>query len=375
MKFFFNSFIFIGFFLGCSEPKEKLSFDEWYAKNQEVKSGEFDSAFIREKEIESTQFQLDTIYHSMYGPQDFKQVTLGETGDVVWLTGYSVKERPGNSNSEYTNLVCHNCLNSTDYKNFPWQMPVESDRIFTLSQGYTQLTLPKGFGIPIPGDEVCHVWFQALNLNDPNLDTNISHKVNIQYVLDAEIDFPMKPLKKMEVGIQRQYAGPDGLYNEPVDSSASLINNTAALYDFEIQNPKCGIEMKAGPKGDSQFEDDYGRKYIAHWKVPPGDEIIRSNITSMLNLKEDVRLHMAVPHVHAYSEYLELFDLTLNQTVFKCKMEPFADRHGLAKIENFISEEGVMLFKEHSYEIISSYKNTSQDTLSAMATVVLYVAL
>ena len=54
-------------------------------------------------------------------------------------------------------------------------------------------------------------------------------------------------------------------------------------------------------------------------------------------------------------------------------MKGFSNKIGLEYITDFTSKEGIKLYKDHEYELVSSYNNTSQDTLSAMSVVYLYL--
>src|SRR5438477_7780208 len=72
--------------------------------------------------------------------------------------------------------------------------PVAS-RLMTLSQGMLTSRLPAGFGFPIASNEPLLLFTQVLNLNieHPN-NLKVRHRVTFDYVRDADLKEPMKPL-------------------------------------------------------------------------------------------------------------------------------------------------------------------------------------
>ena len=95
-------------------------------------------------------------------------------------------------------------------------------------------------------------------------------------------------------------------------------------------------------------------------------------ITDQIALPYDTTLHFIGVHVHPYSESLELRDLTTGETVWKSDHENHTERIGLSRVDYFSSEEGLPIFSDHHYELISVYDNTSRENSDAMATMLLY---
>jgi hypothetical protein len=60
--------------------------------------------------------------------------------------------------------------------------------------------------------------------------------------------------------------------------------------------------------------------------------------------------------------------------VFSSRARSFDDLIGLAHVESFSSPEGIPLFKDHEYELVSVYDNTSGVPQDSMAVVNLYMA-
>jgi hypothetical protein len=92
----------------------------------------------------------------------------------------------------------------------------------------------------------------------------------------------------------------------------------------------------------------------------------------MLGLPYDTTVHYIAAHVHPFAESIELRDLTSDETIFKAKATQTSGV-GLASVEHFSSVEGVPLYKDHEYELISVYDNTSSVDQDAMATMLLYL--
>ena len=92
-----------------------------------------------------------------------------------------------------------------------------------------------------------------------------------------------------------------------------------------------------------------------------------------MKLTFDTTLHFAAVHLHPFAQSLELRDLTADKTVFKANAQNFKDKIGLKKVDYFSSEEGVPLYKDHEYELISVYNNTTDLDQDSMAVMFLYV--
>jgi hypothetical protein len=78
-------------------------------------------------------------------------------------------------------------------------------------------------------------------------------------------------------------------------------------------------------------------------------------------------------HLHPFAESIELKDVTTGKTVLRSTAENHASRIGLARADQIVLEDGVTLNKDHQYELVSSYNNTSGADRTAMAVMYLYV--
>ena len=74
----------------------------------------------------------------------------------------------------------------------------------------------------------------------------------------------------------------------------------------------------------------------------------------------------------AYLE-TELKDLTTGETVFKSSARNSKDKIGLDYVDYFSSSEGIAIYKDHEYQLISSYNNTTDTDQDSMAVIYMYV--
>ena len=59
--------------------------------------------------------------------------------------------------------------------------------------------------------------------------------------------------------------------------------------------------------------------------------------------------------------------------MFKSKAKNFKDKIGLEVVDFFSSKEGIPLYKDHDYEIVSVYNNTTEEDQDSMAVMYLYL--
>lgn len=322
--------------------------------------------------ILSKPLPVEGIIKSMEGPYDMAEVTLGAEGDAVellWITGFRSEivqddgETPANPE-----FMCHTNLDF--YPRRYWRRllapqeeprPMATSRMFTLSQGAFAVRLPDGFGYPITSDQPLHLFTQVLNHNEKDLKTSVRHKVTITYVRDAELTGPMIPLFSAAPQGLKLLSGDAGYWNvaEPDESKhgPSCLPGTAASSSFPSSTKK----------------DKLGREFTGHWNVEPGVEENHTNVTDLLRLPYDTTFHYANVHLHPFAEYIELRDITEGKTVFRSEVRTPDGRIGITHVDEFSSREGLPLYRDHEYEIVSRYNNTSGVQQDAMATIMIYV--
>lgn len=121
------------------------------------------------------------------------------------------------------------------------------------------------------------------------------------------------------------------------------------------------------------YEDPFGRKMTGHWVVPPGRDVRRTVVTKILNLPFDTTLHDAGVHLHPFALSLELRDLTAGKTVFRAQAENIPRGIGLSRVATFTSVRGEPVYKDHEYELVSVFDNTTPTDQDAMASMFLYL--
>jgi hypothetical protein len=230
-------------------------------------------------------------------------------------------------------------------------------RLFTLSQGTMDVEFPKGFGIPIMSNEKLALVTQVLNLNPQPEHVQVQHETTIEYVRDADLEQPMNAL--FQIGAQ-----------------AMVLLEGASPYfgvaepDPEVHGEGCLI---GEPAGEREHVDSSNQTFLGHWVVPPGRQENHSLVTHWLSLSEDTTIHAIAVHLHPFAESLSLFDLTTGETVYKADARGPKDLIGLNYVDFFASEEGIPIYKDHEYEVVSVYNNVSGVDQDAMAIMFLYM--
>ena len=78
-------------------------------------------------------------------------------------------------------------------------------------------------------------------------------------------------------------------------------------------------------------------------------------------------------HLHPFAESLELVDLTTGKSVFKSRVRGREDGIGIDRVEYLSSKKGIPIFKDHEYELVSTYNNTTSRDQDSMAVMLLYL--
>jgi FixJ family two-component response regulator len=69
---------------------------------------------------------------------------------------------------------------------------------------------------------------------------------------------------------------------------------------------------------------------------------------------------------------LALCDLTTNETLFTIKAQDWDDRLGVAHMDEISSPEGIPILRDHKYELVTVYNNTTPADIDAMSILYLY---
>ncbi len=317
---------------------------------------------VMERTLLSKNYHIDRKYKSMLGPSSLEKLKLLDTKEpeLLWIVGYQAVVMDGEGDEQVSQeFMCHSNLDfePRDYwENFKSDASM-SGRLFTLSQGQQDLKFPVGYGIPVMSDMELGLATQVLNLNLPDPKLDVRHKVTIRFVREADAPGQMKPL------FQAAVQGFKSLEDRKADYGVAV--------EETDEHAGCSVGMPA-VQGDVD-KDKFGQKFTGHWVVKPGREVNRTLVTKFLQLQFDTTIHYIAVHLHPFAESLELIDKTTGKTVFKAHAKNHADKIGIEHINNFESAEGIPIYKDHDYELISVYNNTSGEDQDSMAVMYLYL--
>ena len=309
----------------------------------------------------SKTYTIDKKYRSMEGPQSFQEIQLGSSTqpELLWITGVKTEiVTPDGALTLQPELMCHvNVDIDPNLHRKALELDADvSSRLVTLSQGQLEMTTPAGFGYPILSNEPLKLTTQVLNLNDELLRIDVKHRVTISFVRDADTDGSMRALLNTAVyGVA------------PIEAAADEGKST------EHNGTSCMIVGRAPNAMGSDYYDEKGRKLTGHWVVPPGRQVIKTDVTRLLDLPFDTNVHAITVHLHPFAESLELRDLNSEKTIFKSKAQNPAKRIGLTYVDSFASAKGEPLYKSHRYELVATYNNTSKENQDSMA--VMYLGI
>lgn len=248
-------------------------------------------------ELFSPELKIDRIYTSMTGPASIHRFSLmpGAAPELVWMTGYGTEVV--DTNMQITLDEAYLCHNNLDYSvgsyYHNWgikdRQGVLTPRLATITQGQTKINLPEGFGIPLMSNQQMSTATQALNLFEQDVNKNVRHKITVDYVRSTQLERRYRPLYQQSVCVLMK------IDTNQVDSAGAKVQMDCrpALASIAFTNIR---------------ED--GEPYTGHWVVDTGRDTVCYNVTGILSLSADTRLHYAGVHVHPYCEDLELKNLS-----------------------------------------------------------------
>ena len=319
--------------------------------------------------VDSRPYAIDRLFRSMQGPIGRVMTTVGDRPpeappELLWVTGIRSEvvdnQHGGPADSTF---MCHTNVSFAELADHHRIFHPGKDirrshpRLFTLSQGQLDVAFPPGFGIPILSSEPLAVDTQALNLNQPEIDRNVTIHTTIDYVRDSALSRPMRPLMQRAAQGSVLIQGKDGYFG-------------VSEADPSVHGPGCEVGI---PQTASNYEDPFGRQFAAHWQVPPGREENHSLVTSFMAIPYDTTVHFISVHLHPFATSLELRDLTADSTGFLSIARGPETGIGLDHVDTFESEVGIPVYADHEYELVSVYENTSNEVQDSMAVMFLYM--
>ncbi len=305
----------------------------------------------KEYKMLSPTFIIDAIYKSMEGPKSSRYIQLSQNDEMLWITGFDVKALDAKTNEVISNdYICHMNVDLNDVNYYgSWglndRIGKQYPRLTSLSNGFVSFDFPKGYGVPIKGNEFLFITTQALNHNEDPVFKKIKHLVTVK---NEKYNGTQKPLMSKTVFIQLPYDKQDP-FKMPLDPAS---------------NQCIPVETK-----NHSYDDGNGNMLSGHWVIPKGKNSYRSSINSQLQLKDSLRLHFSAIHVHPFTTSIALYDKTTRQNIFKSNVSNYTDKIGLIEVQPFSSVEGIWLYENHEYELVLETNNTSaidQDMMGSM---------
>ncbi len=334
-----------------------------------------------EVELLSKAFRLDKLYMSMTGPSaNLSGIKLlkDEPRQLVWLTG--IKNQvidPAQKNPISPEFFCHANLTfdpkrtTPDAHNKQLGGTTNMDwRFFTLVPGRLDIELPAGFGMPVLSDTPLDLFSMSLNQNIKDHKVDVQFRSHVQFLRDSSLARPIKPLYRRALYVL-----------EPIKTSG--IEKIGAHQHPTHPGEGCGdLAAETKASGDKKIGTtatiggvlpQFGNDVTIHWMVPPGRHTYRTILGKQMQLPAATTVHYATAHLHPFAEALELYDLTTEKSVFRLGSRDFKDRIGVEHMDQFSSEEGVLLDPAHQYELRADYNNPLDHDTDAMAILYIYL--
>lgn len=295
---------------------------------------------------------IDNIYKSMEGPQAMSSFQIDNTkNNLVWITSFETMAMNTNEIDQMSNdYVCHTNIDFYDGEHYShWNLNdrigEQYPRLTSMSNGIEAYSFPSGFGFPVFTNENLFLSTQTLNHNIKGDAFSVKHKVTMGFKNHAP---DMKPLMSKTVFVMLPY-------NDKKPYEGPTENNPNMCLPVETKN--------------HSYIDDDGKHLSGHWVIFKGKETYRYDITKQLELKDSTTMHQIAVHLHPFAEELEFRDKTMDSILFISKAENHTDKIGLNNVSYYSSEEGVMLYPDHTYELVLKTNNTTnvnQDMMASM---------
>jgi hypothetical protein len=319
----------------------------------------------------SNAYRLDKVYRSMEGPYSIQsdiRVASGQTVPVEWVTGLETQVVDATElKATSQEFFCHSNLTFAEQGEKPSQYNQRFGgkthldwRLFTLVPGRLSLELPEGFGMLVPRGAALDYFTMSLNLNPRSESMNVRLRTTVHTIAADAPGAPTKALFRRALYVL-----------QPQDQAASTVMTTTSQEPHHV-GAGCADSCKVNFSAVSTV-GTFGEGKTPHWMVSPGCHIFRTEITPQLNLPFDTTIHYATIHVHPFARGIELRDLTSGTTLFRLNSQDWADRLGVAHVDELKSIKGIPIYRDHRYEVTAEYDNTSNSKTDAMAILYLYL--
>jgi len=328
-------------------------------------------------EVFSKTHRIDRVIKSMEGEPDDESFRLfkAEKPELLWVTTGNVQVIDANTQiSKPAEMLCHSHL-MFPFANFDQRKhnalfgnTTNLDlKLFTLVQGQTDIELPKGFAIPVLSNETFSFSSMIISPQKPQDPMEVKAKGTFEFYRDKDLPVAPKPLFWRGLALM-----------VPVKSSMTGDHCTSEMTGVSAEGTymPAPTELSAEPAKASMnlvHEHQSGKyKESYHWMVPPGRHEYRYTLENGLMIPFDTTMHYANLHLHPYAESLELRDLTTGQSIYKGYSKNLDHVAGIAQLTYYSDEKGIQMHKDHLYELVCVYNNTTDREVDAMAIMFVY---
>ncbi|WP_373999449.1 hypothetical protein [Bdellovibrio bacteriovorus] len=298
-------------------------------------------------------FHIKKIYTSMTGPLKEKGVALTPEDKFasIWVKSMSVDIFNEKGQKESEEYLCH------AWVTIPTPMNEEKygrvSGMLTISQGMPEMEFPPGYAMKMAKviDSQVNVLVQALNNVETKIDKKLIYRIKIGYIDDKDAQ---------ALGIKQLYG----------DSFATQVPP-----EKRHRPPSKPERLGEDPhKGHSMT--GMGGADPVHFIVPPGKHEYRWPLSQdMVSIRNNGVIRLIKLHLHPYGESVALYDKTAKKFVWKGTATQDSKRAVLLKTESYSSTEGIKLNNQHSYEVVTTYNNTSKQTVDGMGVLRVYYGL
>ena len=325
---------------------------------------------------ESKIFSMDRVYESMFGPKDRDVLTLLSTDEpeVLWVTAIQAEIVGADGESpESPEYFCHSTFVNSQSQPFNSQRILgptlgRVQMMFTLVQGMAEVRFPEGFGMPVLSNDRFNNHVMVMNPSERNETIHVGVDSRIEYVRDAELDQSMKPLFLLALVTKVPLEGQDA------DHASHEHGGEHSCLSADADSTVAQSVDRTGQKFLPLSKSESGIEQTGHWYVPPGRHVYRHRLNPMAGeISYDTRAHYIFAHLHPYGESLELIDLTTGESVFKALANNYSDQVAVEKITHYSSAKGIPILRDHDYEIVAIYNNTTSHNVDSMAVMYLYL--
>lgn len=277
-------------------------------------------------------FKLEGAYPAMTGPTKKKYVNLKASVDAkyLWVKGVEVEVFSESKKKEHLSLLCHAWITLGDKSNYAHS----NEGLLTISEGMGLSLFPKGYGMYIENSPKNDIELLAQVLNDnPHFKKNLGYKFRITYLEDKS--------------------------NTP-----SLLT---PLKQFSMSAVGPAVQFKDGEMCQADGNSSEGQ--AVHFLVPPGRHKF-SRIYPKGSFSEDTSIHFIKVHLHQYGQSISLVDKTAKKVLWQGHAK--YDKNQIESVDYYSSSEGIKVFANHDYEIVSEYWNKSGKNADGMAVLRMY---